>query len=578
MFNRYLKYQDQKLKKKFPIAKIIILIVIAFIIVFGFNYAPPNFQSRGLKYLFKNLGEFTNWKDRTFLDGTVHTPETVFLKSLSLMWKTLMISITGTVMGLFMAVPLSFLAAKTTTSKNYIYLPSRIFLSLIRSIPPLMFAYLFAIYLSPSLAGVLTIAIFVATTMSKWLYEIIDTLPQEAKINFIASGGSKINAFFQVTFLQIRIRFIILAFYNFEQVIRFSSILGVVGIVGIGIMFQRFSSGNVKNWGMLGIVIMVIILTIIILEFLTFLVKKFILSYQGKIVDARNNNVNAVKLQKNYHKYFLFLLLLLFSAKVIYAFSTIVWAKTTNSIEGSPISDLLSPNWNLIFDLNDSSNPLTLAFISLGVIVVSLIIGASISLPLGLLASNKVTGKYFSLVFKFIIILIRSLPIYVWAIWTILIANQNQFAFAGALALGIQSSGMLSKLVAESANSVSDNTILSMRASGATKTQILIHAILPAIMPSLISNILYRLEINFKLLIQLGVVGASAFGFEFNIFLKNPTMFSEASAFILVNILFALIIEQISNILRFKLINGRWFQRDYKNMWKKIRIFAIRYK
>ena len=84
-------------------------------------------------------------------------------------------------------------------------------------------------------------------------------------------------------------------------------------------------------------------------------------------------------------------------------------------------------------------------------------------------------------------------------------------SFSGVLALGIHSVGMLGKLFVEDIESLDFSAVESLKASGANKMKTLMFAVIP-ILPSFISLILYRFELNLRSASILGLIGAGGIG------------------------------------------------------------------
>ncbi|ETJ12447.1 phosphonate ABC transporter inner membrane subunit [Mycobacteroides abscessus subsp. massiliense] len=111
---------------------------------------------------------------------------------------------------------------------------------------------------------------------------------------------------------------------------------------------------------------------------------------------------------------------------------------------------------------------------------------------------------------KFILSIIRVFPEIVMAL--IFIKAVGPGSFSGVLALGIHSVGMLGKLFVEDIESLDFSAVESLKASGANKMKTLMFAVIPQILPSFISLILYRFELNLRSASILGLIGAGGIG------------------------------------------------------------------
>lgn len=174
-------------------------------------------------------------------------------------------------------------------------------------------------------------------------------------------------------------------------------------------------------------------------------------------------------------------------------------------------------------------------------------ISALISVPFALLASQNIVGKKVSKIGKFIITTIRIFPELVLAIIFIKIVGPG--AFAGVLALGVHSIGMLGKLFSEAIESMDMGPSEALDASGGTKFQKLVHAVIPQVMPELMSYTLYRFEINTRAASTLGIVGAGGIGAPM-IFAIISRKWPRVAIIVLTLVATVIVIDYISGSIR----------------------------
>jgi len=86
--------------------------------------------------------------------------------------------------------------------------------------------------------------------------------------------------------------------------------------------------------------------------------------------------------------------------------------------------------------------------------------------------------------------------------------------FAGVLALGVHSAGLLAKFYAEAIENIDTKPKEALEATGARMIQVIRHAVFPLIMPLFNSYNLYILDRNIRTSTVLGIVGAGGIGFE----------------------------------------------------------------
>ncbi len=85
--------------------------------------------------------------------------------------------------------------------------------------------------------------------------------------------------------------------------------------------------------------------------------------------------------------------------------------------------------------------------------------------------------------------------------------------FAGALALALHTTAALAKLYSEQVESINTGPLEAVRATGATRLQTVIYAVVPQIIPPYISFTMYRWDINVRMSTIIGFAGGGGIGF-----------------------------------------------------------------
>ncbi len=85
--------------------------------------------------------------------------------------------------------------------------------------------------------------------------------------------------------------------------------------------------------------------------------------------------------------------------------------------------------------------------------------------------------------------------------------------FAGALALALHTTAALAKLYSEQVESIATGPLEAVRATGATRLQTIIYAVVPQIVPPYISFTMYRWDINVRMSTIIGFAGGGGIGF-----------------------------------------------------------------
>jgi len=177
---------------------------------------------------------------------------------------------------------------------------------------------------------------------------------------------------------------------------------------------------------------------------------------------------------------------------------------------------------------------------------------AILSFPLSILAaSNMNTLGFAREASRSIIAVTRTVPDVVFAL--IFISAVGLGPFPGALAIAIHSVGMLGKLYAEAIEEIDPHPLEALEAVGANKVQTIMHAVVPQVLPSLVADTLYRLDINVRSSVVLGLVGAGGIGFEL-IYDMRLFKYRELASVLIITFVIIIAAEKISDAMRRRII------------------------
>ncbi len=105
----------------------------------------------------------------------------------------------------------------------------------------------------------------------------------------------------------------------------------------------------------------------------------------------------------------------------------------------------------------------------------------------------------------------RSIEPLIWAIMGVIWVGPGPFA--GFIALTIHSVAALGKLYSEAIESIDPGPIEALHATGATRLQTIVYAVVPQVMPPFTAFTLYRWDINVRMSTIIGLVGGGGIGF-----------------------------------------------------------------
>jgi phosphonate transport system permease protein len=185
------------------------------------------------------------------------------------LWDTLNMATLGTLLGVILAVPIAFLAARNTTPSAMVLRPAALFLIVAsRSINSLIWALLLVAIMGPGiLAGIIAIGLRSVGFIGKLLYEAIEEVDTSSIEAVTATGASRAQVLDYAIVPQVLPAFWGITVFRWDINIRESAILGLVGAGGLGLKLQ--GSLNVLAWPQVTMILIVILATVIVSEWIS---------------------------------------------------------------------------------------------------------------------------------------------------------------------------------------------------------------------------------------------------------------------------------------------------------------------
>ena len=151
--------------------------------------------------------------------------------------------------------------------------------------------------------------------------------------------------------------------------------------------------------------------------------------------------------------------------------------------------------------------------ITLGLAFITTLMGFFVAIVLALLSTDYLVNNKVAAFVKGFNLFIRAVPTILWVlIFASLIGLGSEAAIIG---LSFHSISYLAKAFNESFENIDRGILEALRASGASKMQIIFQAILPTTMGQIISWCFIRFEINFANAVVVGAAtGAGGIGFD----------------------------------------------------------------
>jgi phosphonate transport system permease protein len=183
-----------------------------------------------------------------------------------------------------------------------------------------------------------------------------------------------------------------------------------------------------------------------------------------------------------------------------------------NEITGfaAVIATFLNPGSLVNSLVSTEGTLLRLSVITIVIGFTGTVLGFPLALTFGILGSERVTPFPFNFLFRGTMSAIRAIPALVWVLIYVPLVGLNP---SGAvLAVATDTIGNMGRLFTDELEEIEDGPIEAISSTGASRTQVISFGMLSQVFRSFIAWALYILEINVRIAISLGVVGAGGIG------------------------------------------------------------------
>ena len=201
------------------------------------------------------------------------------------------------------------------------------------------------------------------------------------------------------------------------------------------------------------------------------------------------------------------------------------------------------------FDVREAFHQIA---ITLGLSVLTTIIGAVVALVLGLLSAENLSSPRVANTIKAIVSFIRAVPTVLWVLIFAVAAGLG--SVAAVIGMAFHSISYLTKAFSESFEELDRGVIEALLGSGANWWQIVFQTVIPSSITNLISWTFMRFEINFAHAIAMGAAaGAGGIGFELYMASSHYFDLREVGLITYFILAIAILLEMISTRMKVKL-------------------------
>ncbi|MBD2101957.1 phosphonate ABC transporter, permease protein PhnE [Leptolyngbya sp. FACHB-261] len=170
-------------------------------------------------------------------------------------------------------------------------------------------------------------------------------------------------------------------------------------------------------------------------------------------------------------------------------------------------------------DLSELPTFLVATWETLAIAIVGTVAAAVLALPLALVvARNTTPSPALATLLRGLLNLLRGIDTAIFAL--IFVSVVGLGPFAGVLGVACHTTGSMAKLYAEVLESLPNEPIEAVAATGADRVRSFAFAVWPEALPGLTGISLYLWEFNVRSSVILGIVGAGGIGYELLVSLK----------------------------------------------------------
>jgi phosphonate transport system permease protein len=193
-----------------------------------------------------------------------------FINSIGRMGETILLALMGTVFGVIISAPLSFLGARNLMGGSAvgrgIYWVVRLIFTITRSIEVLILGVIMVVIVGiGSYAGVLAIVVHSVGSLGKLYSEAIESIEPGPVEAITATGANRVATVLYGVVPQVVPAFLSVTIYWWDHNVRMSTVLGLVGGGGIGFLLIQYM--NLLQFNQAATVLWMIVIVVTVLDY-----------------------------------------------------------------------------------------------------------------------------------------------------------------------------------------------------------------------------------------------------------------------------------------------------------------------
>lgn len=468
------------------------------------------------------------------------------LETLTNIGITTAMAVAGTVIGLVLALVLAVLAARPTAPSRVVRSAALAVIVACRAIPDVVFAFFFvaAIGIGP-LPGTLALGLHSVGMLGKLITEAIERTDDGIREAVAGTGAGPLQRLFSGVLPQIVPSVLAVTLYRVDTNFRTSVLLGAFGAGGIGL--QLSTAFGFTNYPEATGLALVTVAVVLVIEAISAGLRYVLLGSDRTRATAlppvRGTRVPWTRARVITH-------VAGWAGLVIVVAACWGSGATPSTLPGIVTGSITAfgkfwpPSFGPIAGILGSGLAETCA-----IAMAATFLGVLAGIVLGLAAARGVLPTPVYAVARAGLVLLRSIPDLLLVLIFVAAFGLVDGPIAGACALAVFTAALVGKLVADSAEEVRARPREAIRSAGAGRTQELATGLIGPLVPALVGNALYGLDVNLRAFFILGIVGAGELGFAMSQNLKLLN-YDVVTAIVLPVFVLVLIVEALSTMIR----------------------------
>ncbi|MFM8569597.1 MAG: phosphonate ABC transporter, permease protein PhnE [Candidatus Kapaibacterium sp.] len=186
--------------------------------------------------------------------------------------ETLYIAFMATALALPVSFVLAFLSARNVMSQNLltrsVYTVLRLVTNFTRSIEPLVWAVIFTVWVKVGpFPGMLALCVHTIASLAKQYSEQIEEVDRGPLEAIETTGARPLQGLWFAVVPQVFIPFLSFTIYRWDINVRMATIIGLVGVGGIGSMLIQYQM--LADWRSVGMIVLVIAIVVWIMDYVS---------------------------------------------------------------------------------------------------------------------------------------------------------------------------------------------------------------------------------------------------------------------------------------------------------------------